>query len=253
MGNHVPPHPPVKSEPEHSLSSRNEGMPFSIGAIGPRDLTGARKVLLRASISRVLRDVIEGLAPLMNLRARPGSEVTRPRLVTALTGAADLLIVEEALAAGYHLSLILPRPRAEHLSRLGPDLEARAHRAIEQATEVSEPVSLFGAGEGGFGHAEMLGTQGDFRSRLLMASDLLICVWDGEPGVEADSSGSVAISAAEQGIPVVWIASAPPHAIRLYGLSAPHPQSWNRILPPDVLERLEQLATPESEDYPTPS
>ena len=228
-------------------------MPFSIGAIGPRELTGARKVLLRASISRVLRDVSEGLAPLMNLRARPGSEVTRPRLVTALTGDADLLIVEEALAAGYDISLILPRPRAEHLTELGPDLEARAKRAIEQAAEVSEPVSLFGATESGFGHAEMLGSQGDVRSRLLMASDLVVCVWDGEPAEAADSPGGVAVAAAEQGIPVVWIASTPPHSIRLHGLTAPHPESWNRILPPDVLERLERLATPESEDHPTRS
>jgi hypothetical protein len=162
-----------------------------------------------------------------------------------VTGEGDLLIAEEALAAGYALSLILPRPRDEQLTHLGDGLESRAQRALEQAVEVSEPASLFGAGDE---PAEMLGGQGDVRSRLLTASDLLLCIWDGEADTDPETPGGAAVSAAEQGIPVVWITSTPPHAIRLYGLTEPHPQSWNRILPPDVLECLERLTqAPEAE------
>ncbi|MDH3225206.1 MAG: hypothetical protein OEO23_15905, partial [Gemmatimonadota bacterium] len=126
-------------------------MPFSIGAIGPGDLAGARKVLLRASIARVLRDIAKGLAPLMKLRAPTGTEVTRPRVVSALQGDADLLVVEEALAAGYDACLVLPRPREEHLAQLGPSLESRARRALDAANEISEPASLFGSSETGMG------------------------------------------------------------------------------------------------------
>lgn len=226
-------------------------MPFSVGAVGPRELIGARKVLLRASISRVVREMAEALAPLMNLRAHPGSDVTRPRLTTAMTGEGDLLIAEEALAAGYVLSLVLPRPREEQLAHLGEALESRALRALEQAVEVSEPASLFGAGQE---PAEMLGGQGDVRSRLLTASDLVLCIWDGEADPDPETPGGAAVSAAEQGIPVVWITSTPPHSIRLHSLTEPHPQSWNRILPPDVLECLERLTqAPEAGDRTTRS
>ena len=71
-----------------------------------------------------------------------------------------------------------------------------------------------------------------------MASDLMVSIWDGAPDHTPSSPGRLAIAAAEQGIPVVWIDSKPPHTIRLYSLSEPHPESWNRILPPDVLVRL---------------
>lgn len=235
------------------MSAQSEGMPFSVGAVGPAELTGARKVLLRASISRVLREVAAGIAPLMNLRAQPGSEVTRPRIVNGLTGDADLLVAEEGLAAGYELFLILSRPRAEHLATLGPALETRAQRAIDQAREISEPASLFGASALGVEEPpQMLGGPPDTRSRLLMMSDVLACIWDGVSTEGRDTPGAVAVAAAEQGVPVVQINSAPPHDIRLYGLGEPPSQSWNRILPPDVLERLERMASaPEAEDSST--
>lgn len=234
------------------MTPKSEGMPFSVGTIGPADLTGARRVLLRASIARVLRDVAEGLAPLMKLRARTGTEVTRPRVVSALSGDVDLLVLEEAAAAGYECCLVLPRPRGEQLAHLGPTLEKRATRALASASQVQEPASLFGSLETGLGHADMLGGQSDLRSRLLTAADLMVCVWDGAPDPDPNSPGGVTVAAAEQGIPVVWISSQPPHGVRLYSLSEPHPESWNRILPPDVLERLERLAAPEAGD-PSPT
>ena len=234
------------------MSPKSEGMPFSVGAIGPADLSGARRVLLRASIARVLRDVAEGLAPLMKLRAKTGTEVTRPRVVSALNGDVDLLVLEEAIAAGYESCLVLPRPRDEQIAHLGPALEDRARRALDAAAQVQEPASLFGSMETGVGHTEMLGGQSDLRSRLLTAADLMVCVWDGTSDTDPNSPGAVTVAAAEQGIPVVWIASSPPHGARLYSLSEPHPESWNRILPPEVLERLERLAAPEAGD-PSPT
>lgn len=234
------------------MSPKSEGMPFSVGAIGPVDLTGARRVLLRASIARVLRDVAEGLAPLMKLRAKTGTEVTRPRVVSSLNGDVDLLVVEEAVAAGYETCLVLPRPGEEQVSHLGPALETRARRALKAATSIQEPASLFGSMETGVGHTEMLGGQSDLRSRLLTAADLMICVWDGVPDTDPNSPGAITVAAAEQGIPVVWISSDPPHGARLHSLSGSNPESWNRILPPDVLERLERLAAPEAED-PSPT
>lgn len=228
-------------------------MPFSVGTIGPQDLTGARKVLLRASIARVLRDIAEGIAPLMNLRAQPGSEVTRPRVVTALGCDADISVAEEAVAAGYELCVVLPRPRAEYLDAMDPATQKRAQRMLDKAKEVKEPASLFGASEfTAEGVPEMLGGQTDARSRLLTASDLIACIWDGRTDNGPESPGGIAIAAAEQGIPVVWIESTPPHDIRLYGLSEPHSESWNRILPPDVIDRLQKMAkASEAEDRPT--
>ncbi|MGI9625386.1 MAG: hypothetical protein ACR2QM_01005 [Longimicrobiales bacterium] len=235
------------------MAGRSEAMPFSVGTIGPKDLTGARKVLLRASISRVLRDIAEGIAPLMHLRAQPGSEVTRPRVVTGLASDADISVAEEAVAAGYELWVVLPKPRGEYIEEMEPATQKRAGRMLEQAKEVTEPTSLFGANTfGAEGAPEMLGGQSDTRSRLLTASDLVACIWDGRSDLGPESPGGIAIAAAEQGIPVVWIESTPPHDIRLYGLSEPVAESWNRILPPDVIDRLQKMAKkPEAEDRPT--
>ncbi len=227
-----------------------DGDPFKVGLVGTKSLQSARRVLLRASIARVLRDVAEGLAPLLHLRAQPGGELSRPIVVSELNPGAEHIMAEEGLAAGYDLCALLSSSREEHLGDLDTELlRDAATRLLDRAQEVLEPTGFLMEG-GGVGH-HMLGVDPAANARMLGMIDLMIVVWDGAPASRSGAVGTNASAAAEQGIPVVWIQSTAPHDVQLYSQTEPHTETWNRLLPPGVSERLQRFKAPKSEGHPT--
>lgn len=234
------------------MGSQADDVPFRIGLVGDSELPGARRVLLRASISRVLREVAEGVGPLLHLRAQPGSEISRPLIVSSLSNRAERIMAEEGLAAGYELCALLGATKAETLAAIAEDVDRQSlERLLDRASDVREPTGFLVEPDG-MGH-HMLGLDPAANPRLLGNIDLLAVVWDGTPSSESGSVGANATAAAEQGVPVVWIDRAPPHDIRLYSQSEPHAEAWNRILPPGVVERLESMSTPRGAAGHTPS
>ena len=223
--------------------------PFRVGLVGDQDLGGIRRVLLRANISKVLREIADGLGPLLHLRAHPDNEVSLPILVSSLSPGSERIMAEEGLAAGYELCALLSASRESVVESLEGETRAGLERLLDRASEIRVPTGFLPE-SGGLGH-HMLGVDPLADQRLLSSIDLLIVVWDGTPSAESGRVGANATAAAEQGIPVVWIHRSAPHDIQLYSQTEPHAEAWNRILPPGVVERLESMAPPSAKDPQT--
>jgi hypothetical protein len=51
--------------------------------------------------------------------------------------------------------------------------------------------------------------------RVLEVADLLLAIWDGKPGRGEGGTFDVVSWAQERRLPIIWISSKPPHALRI--------------------------------------
>lgn len=166
----------------------------------PADLEG-----LRASV----RTALEGLAD-----AAPGQAM---RVVSPLAEGADRIAAEEAAALGWQLHSALPFAAADYEKDFETSASRQEFRALlARAVQVDE---LPGSRE----TAESRDAAYTAVGRLILdRSDVLMAVWDGEGARGEGGTAQMVGEARELGLPVVWIASAPPHEARLLApLAAP--------------------------------
>lgn len=177
-----------------------------VGVTGhrPAELAGAEPRRLRRRVGRAM----EALADAAEASGSgPGPRI---RLVSPLAEGADRLVAEEALRRGWDLWALLPFRRADYEKdfRSGDsrqefrDLLARAGRVVELDTAAGTEK------ERKRGYAAV-------GRRLLEESDVLLALWDGRRARGEGGTGEVVTAAAAAGVPVVWIASSPPHPLRL--------------------------------------
>ncbi|MBV9755917.1 MAG: hypothetical protein JO047_02590, partial [Alphaproteobacteria bacterium] len=166
-----------------------------VGMIGHRNLPAQDPSVLGRTIDEVLARIAAQASGHAELRA-----------VCALAAGADLLLAAAALAHGYTLLAPLPFPRDIYREDLADEESRSAYDAIlARAARVYE---LNGDRKAGDAYQAV--------GRLLLEqSDLLVAVWDGEREKGIGGTGEIVREALAAGIPVVVIASAAPHAVRV--------------------------------------
>lgn len=194
-------------------AAENPGI-FRVAAGGHRDggLLGADRTTLDRQIAATLQHIG---------RAAPGS----PRLVASLAEGADRLFAMAALALGWPVTAVLPFPPAE-FARDFPTSASRAafHALLTRADRVVElPGVRDGAGDGPAYDAA--------NQAMLSGARALLTLWDGAPARGVGGTAEAVAQAHASGLPVLWIAADPPHALRLLPpstMNEPAPW-WDRL------------------------
>lgn len=169
---------------------------FSVGITGHRTERIVDAVAVRTRIDEVLSTIQSALD--RNLSSHLYEAGRHPlRLVSALAEGTDRIAAEAALAMGERLEVVLPFPPAEYAK----DFETAASR--------EEFDSLLGRA------SSVLVLNGDPTERpgsyeasgytLLDNCDLIVAVWDGEPGRGRGGTREIIAEAARRAMPVVVI------------------------------------------------
>lgn len=176
------------------VTSSNEGI--SLGVVGHRlDKLNDHDLLeLRRPVQLVL-DRLE----LLSVGSYP------PVVVTSLAEGADRLVASEALLRGLSITVVLPFGKDVFKDDCSSDASRQEFEALlAQATHVIEPVDGAISGDSGYYWASM---------HIVGSSDVLIAVWDGEPGRGPGGTAGAIDEALIAEIPVVWVLSHSPYSI----------------------------------------
>ena len=169
---------------------------FSVGIVGHRSERIVDPAGVRAKLEEVLRTIQNALDQIATGHLFEGGRHPL-RLVSALADGADRIAAQAALDLGERLEVVLPFAPAEYerdfdepaLLEEFRDLLARAHSAIVLDGHISgRPLAYEAAGY-----------------TLLDNCDLLIAIWDGEPGRGRGGTRELLSEAARRAMPVVVI------------------------------------------------
>lgn len=186
---------------------------FAIGVTGHRRdrLSTADLPALRAQTAAVL----DALATWAGSGANGGDGATPSFLiVSSLAEGADRLVAEVGLARGGRLLAILPFARAEFARDFATAASVAEFGALLDCA--AETIELPGARGG---HATDAAYEAA-AATVLAHADVLLAIWDGEPGRGIGGTAHTVASATAQGIPVVWIAARPPHGVTVLTIGA---------------------------------
>lgn len=133
-----------------------------------------------------------------------------PRLIVSLAEGADRLIMAGALSRAWPVTAVLPFERDEFAC----DFESAASQQeyegmLHRAERVIALPGVRGA-TAGDGAAYAAANQ-----VMLDQADLVLTVWDGKPARGPGGTAEVVAQARARALPVIWIASQPPHGLRL--------------------------------------
>ncbi len=179
--------------PEDSDSIPAATQPIRLGVVGHRldKLTQEDIERLRFPVDRVLTR--------LDQMRDAGLPLT---VVTSLAEGADRLVATEALARGIPVDVILPFDR----DRFERDFVTAASRMeyrdlLSRVRSVVEPSNTH---SGAYHWAS---------ERIVDFSDVLVAVWDGEPGRGPGGTASTIDSALAANVPVVWLLSREPWSV----------------------------------------
>ncbi len=182
---------------------------------------GHREEGLRAADREALARRIGHTLDLIASRSRG-----TPRLIVSLAEGADRLIVDEALARGWPVTAVLPFVQDEFEHDFDTAASRQEYREmLARAAHVIEVPGVRGV-DAGDGAAYAAANQ-----VMLDQADLVLSVWDGKPARGPGGTAEVIAQGRSRGLPVIWIAERPPHAIRLLdpeGAREPAPW-WDRL------------------------
>jgi hypothetical protein len=184
---------------------------FRVGVTGHRDLSAADAPALAAAVGNVLDEVarvLTGFAQCPEAHKLYRNETPVLRLISPLAEGADRLVAGAALARGWRLAAPLPFPTAEYENDF-PASVADFRDLLGHAAAGGEVVELDGT------RAAAPAAYAEAGRFVLRHSDLLLAIWNGNPEAGVGGTGQIFEEARGLGIPIVHIAAAPPHAIRL--------------------------------------
>src|SRR4051812_335900 len=141
--------------------------------------------------------------------AAPRGSTPQLIVVSPLAEGADRFVAHEAIANGFPLHCPLPFPRGEYERDFHTEASRREfHALLAKAAVVRELSGVRGPGHEGEAYAAV--------GRVVIdESDLLIAIWDGAAARGDGGTGHVIGDALAQALPVIWIASTPPHDIQV--------------------------------------
>lgn len=177
-------------------------MVISVGVTGHRlgglekndfDLTRVRK-----EIHRALEMIHETVKQIVSRDLTTyGEQPPLLRVISPLAEGADRLVAKEGLTIGYQLHSPLPFPREEYEKDFASQESKNDFEALlERAASVLE---LDGIREQANQAYEAVGRQ------VLVESDALIAIWNGEPAAGRGGTGQIVREALSRGIPTIWI------------------------------------------------
>lgn len=149
-----------------------------------------------------LRGPIHGVLADLNVL---GQEERPMTVVTSLAEGADRLVAAEALALDIPLDVVLPYPIEQFLEDF-PALSSKAEfrKLIKRARTVTEPSAGGSGAESGYHWAS---------ETIVAHADLLLAIWDGEPGRGQGGTAWTIDSALTANVPVIWLLSREPWSI----------------------------------------
>jgi hypothetical protein len=174
---------------------------FRIGVTGARALPPGSPRDLLAQLRDVLRRVraqVAELAASPEIRGAYSDAPPRLRLVSPLAEGADRLVAQAALAEGFELIVPMPFAQAEYEKDFAGSESLAEFRGL--LTQASSRIEL----DGGRGAQEAASYEAV--GRLVVRNcDLLIALWDGEPGKGRGGTADIVRFAASGGPPVWWL------------------------------------------------
>ncbi|HEV8580521.1 MAG TPA: hypothetical protein VGX68_15750 [Thermoanaerobaculia bacterium] len=203
--------------------------------------SGYDESMLRDAIRRVLLEISNAAAAVFAASAGVYAG-PKPilRLISPLAEGSDRLVARTALepALGFKLQCPLPFSREEY----SKDFVAESSKA-EFEDLLGQAEAIFEL-DGSRASKETKTKAYEAAGRLVLRqSEILIAVWNGEPG-EKGGTGQIIADARSGDLPVVWIDSHQPHEVHLS--KADDPAAWVDFA--DLAGRLSHLLPPEDED-----
>jgi hypothetical protein len=145
------------------------------------------------------------------------------RIVSSLAEGSDRLVAEEGLELGFKLHCPLPAFRDEYRQ----DFVQSSADTFDQLLKKAEAVfELPGRRAGQWLEPAAYEAAGRM---TLASSDMLIAIWDGEPGERA-GTGQMVNEAQQAGIPTIRIASRNPALIEFLSPTSASPADWRDAL-----------------------
>ena len=186
-------------------ASRQGRIPLNVrlGVTGHRDLDPDDPALV---------DAVRGALDLIRSRCRTGTAVTPVQLtvVSALAEGADRIVAREALGCGTRLEVVLPLALDEYLTDFESDTSKSEFRALlDQASAVTELADA-GPRDQAYEHAGRA---------TVDRSDVLVALWDGQPGRGRGGTADIVAYARREHVPVVQI------PVERLDPRAPHPRT----------------------------
>ncbi|HUG14473.1 MAG TPA: hypothetical protein VMM78_05570 [Thermomicrobiales bacterium] len=178
---------------------RERGTRAVVGVTGHRlaGLAGADHSMLTERIQRALA-VTQRLAG-----------AGRLTIVSPLAEGADRIVARAALDGRHELLCVLPFPRGVYAQDF-PTAPSRAeYNAL--VSLASQVIELHGSNATPEARDAAYAAVGDW---IIAHSDALIAIWDGGEARGSGGTGDVVRDALAAGVPVVWVHSRPPHAIK---------------------------------------
>lgn len=136
-------------------------------------------------------------------------------IISALASGADQWIADEAIKLGFKLEAIIPFSRDEYLRDFSNRIDAESYiYLIDHAKEITELDGKIWIDE--TGKRKHLGNTYEIAgNEILMRSDILIAVWDGNDSRGKGGTGQVVNDAKKKGMPVIWIPWSAPEKWRV--------------------------------------
>lgn len=173
-------------------------------------VAGHRNIETSGGCAAVLQDRVSAVLAYLWQTAVDGAPTSSaPHLVVVspLAEGADRLVAHAALANGFPLHCPLPFARDEYERDFTTEASRREYRALLARAATVRELPGTRAREG-----EAYAAVGRV---VVNESDVLLAIWDGEPARGDGGTARVVEDALNRAVPVVWLASEPPHAIRV--------------------------------------
>lgn len=184
-------------------------------------VTGHRPNKLRSADEQLLRNQIHTallfLKEIMIELHRHAGALYLPdapilRVISPLAEGSDRLVAEAGLTLGFELQCPIPFPRDEYEKDFESEDSCLCFRELlGRSTAVLELDGSRNSVES----PDLESRSYEAAGRIaLNQSDVMIAIWDGEPGKKGGTAQMVT-EAMRLGIPIIWIESSPPHALNV--------------------------------------
>jgi hypothetical protein len=175
--------------------------PLGVGVTGhrPQRLAGADPQAIAADARAALRAIADA--------AGPGASL---RLISSLAEGADTIVMDEALALGWKVDIVLPFHREEYAADFVDEAVRKGFLdRLDRASAVLELPGHRGEAGGSAAAYERAGRV------MLSQSDILVAVWDGDEARGRGGAAQIVAEALDDGMPVLHLDPAGSHAPRL--------------------------------------